>query len=179
MHKREMYKREMHKREMHKREMHKREMHKIVFSSALSESYYRDLQEMLFLNGNQSKVADDIVDKIERYGEPAIRRINNRLQITLKSETPTQTLFVLNRMEQDDELVGTVIYTRESDTLVMLYVAVREDYCTHGNKQDHLLFFRIVSQLRSIGRRIKGVSSIRVLKRANGSRYRHVSLSVT
>jgi hypothetical protein len=81
-------------------------------------------------------------------------------------------------MWRNAELLGTVIYTRESDTLVMLYVAVREDYCSKGNKEDELLFFRIVSQLRSIGSRIKGVSSIRVFKRATNAGDRHVSLSV-
>ncbi|MDH3717785.1 MAG: hypothetical protein OES79_06650, partial [Planctomycetota bacterium] len=85
---------------------------------------------------------------------------------------------VLNHMGRNAELLGTVVYTRESDTLAILYVAVREDYCSNGDKQDEQLFLRIVSQLRSIGRRIKGVSSIRVFKRATNAGDRHVSLSV-
>ena len=152
-------------------------MRQILFSSVLSELYYSDLQELLFLNRNQSKVVDDIVEKIERYGEPSIQKINNKLQIALKSETPTQTLFVLNPLGRDSELLGTVIYTRERDTLVMLYVAVREDYCSGGNAGNELVFFRIVSQLRNIGRRIHGVSSIRIFKRAIKVRKRHKPLS--
>lgn len=153
-------------------------MHNIVFSSALGESYYRDLQELLFLNRNQAKVAGDIVEKIERYGEPSIKKIDDKLQVTLKSGKPTQTLFVLDHTRQNAELLGTVVYTRESDSLVMLYVAVREDYSSKGHKEDELLFLRIVSQLRHIGRRIKGVSSIRVFQRATNVAERRVPLLV-
>jgi len=132
----------------------------VVFSSRLDPSYHEYLQKLLFFNPNQAQVAPEILRAIERYGEPKIAVIDDRLRVALGSSTEVQTLFVLEADQPGARLVGVVVYTREEDTLVVVYVALDEAYAARGMNAQRLLFLRIVDELRSVARRIKGVGSL-------------------
>ena len=145
-------------------------MSEIVFSSMLSRSFYQDLQNLLFFNMNQGKVAADLVRIVERYGAPRIKVVDDRLRVVTDSLTPVQTLFVLDGEGSAARLIGIIVYTREGDTLTVLYCAVLQDYCASRSEAEQPLFLRIVSELCKVGRRIKGVGSITVFLRGTTRR---------
>jgi len=140
-------------------------MRSIVFTSALDLGYRDALERLLFYNGNQKTASNAILVAIERFGSPRIETKGSRLWVTLDSGLEAQSLFVLDPSETGNPLVGIVVYTRDNDTLVILFVAVREDFSSLGTKARELLFFRIVDEVRSVGRRIRGISSITMFLR--------------
>jgi hypothetical protein len=137
----------------------------LVFSSVLSRSFHQELEDLLFFNTNQGKVAADLVRIVERFGAPTIKVIDDRLRVVTDSLTPVQTLFVLDGEGSAARLLGVIVYTREADTLTVLYCAVRQDYSTSRGAGEQPLFLRIVSELCQVGRRIKGVRSVTFLLR--------------
>jgi hypothetical protein len=140
-------------------------MSEIVFSSVLSRSYYQDLQNLLFFNVNQGRIAADLVRMVERYGAPRVQVVHDRLRVVTDSLTPVQTLFVLDGESSAARLIGVIVYTREADTLTALYCAVQHDYCASRGEGEQPLLLRIVSELCKVGRRIKGVRSVTLLLR--------------
>lgn len=142
-------------------------MQSILFTSALDVRYRHALERLLFYNGNQKAASDAILLAIERFGSPRIEAKGNRLWVSLDSGIEAQCLFVLDLSQAGAPLVGVVVYTRDGDTLAILFVAVREDYSIGGARARELLFFRIVDEVRNVGRRIRGISSITMFLRGD------------
>jgi hypothetical protein len=145
-------------------------MSEIVFSSVLDGSYYEDLRKLLFFNPNQERVASHILEAVERYGTPKISKKGDELRVELGSSAGAQCLFVLDSHEPDARLLGVVVYTREGSTLVVVHVAVDEDYSNRGVNADQMLFVRIIAGLRDVARRIKGVDSLTVFAGSAGAK---------
>jgi len=55
-----------------------------------------------------------------------------------------------------------VYFRTEVETILLLHVAVKEQYCSTGNHSNELVALRMISELREIARRLKGVRSILV-----------------
>ncbi len=145
-------------------------MGEIVFSSVLGSSYHEDLRKLLFFNPNQQRVASHILEAVERYGAPRISEKDDKLRVELDSGVEAQSLFVLDSQEPDARLVGVVVYTREGGTLVVVHVAVDEDYSNRGVNADQMLFIRIIAGLRDVARHIKGVDSLTVFAGSAGAK---------
>ena len=141
------------------------EMQSVVFTSTLDLGYRDALERLFFYNGNQNTASDAILLAIERFGSPRIEVIGSRLWVSLDSGLEAQSLFVLDPSQAGEPLVGIVVYTRDNDTLVILFLAVREDFSSRGTRARELLFFRIVDEVRSVARRIRGISSITMFLR--------------
>lgn len=141
-------------------------MRDILFSSILDCEYQESLDKLLFFNGNQDIVSDGVSYAIEHYGVPRVSTVNKRMWVTFDSGVEAQTLYVLEQSGERPELVGVVVYTREDDELVVLFVAVHEDYARHGKKRERMLFLGILAELQEIACHVKGISSIKLfLKR--------------
>lgn len=138
----------------------------VFFTSVLDSRYRRDLDSLLFFNANQQRMSEAILHVLDRWGAPRIASIGDRLRVVLDAVPGVQSLYALVGTEDRSELIGVVVFTRDDDRLVVLYVAVREDYSATGRKAHELLLLRIVDQLRDIGRRISGIES--VLLRTSG-----------
>ena len=97
---------------------------------------------------------------VEHYGIPRVAVVDNRLRVTLDSAVPAQSLFVIEQIESSPQLVGVVVFTREDDTLIVLFIAVCEDRSLRGLKPSEMLYFRMLDEVRRIGRSVKGIESI-------------------
>jgi hypothetical protein len=74
-----------------------------------------------------------------------------------------QVLFAVRRVEAGGVApVGVVVYTREDDALVVLFLAIHEDFTARGPMGDRRLLLRMTDELRAIARRVKGVRSVLV-----------------
>lgn len=61
-----------------------------------------------------------------------------------------------------------MVYMRTNpENIVLLHIAVKEDYSRTGIYGDEMLVLRFMTQLRGIARRIKGICSI-TLKYSSG-----------
>jgi len=137
-------------------------MCKLTFTSVLNGAYHDALERIFYHNEQQQKLADAILKAVERYGVPRITNKNGQLRILFDSGLEPQTLFAMEEGRDGMELVGVIVYTREIDALVVAFIAIREDYTCHEARGDRMLAQRFFDELRGIGRRVKGIKSIRV-----------------
>lgn len=135
-------------------------MAEIVFTSRLGPEHKDELERLLFFNGNQGKVSASVSRIAERYGVPRIQLVDERLWIALDSSVEAQSLFAVRQTRAGPEPVGVVVYTREEDAFVVLFVAVHEHYSARGPMADRRLLLRMTTELRTIARRVKGVRSV-------------------
>jgi hypothetical protein len=134
-------------------------MFDIAFTSTLGPEHKHALERLLFFNDNQAKASEAVLLVTRRYGVPRIQIVSERLRIGLES-AQVQTLFAVRRTGPTVEPVGVVVYTREEDALVVLFVAVHEHYSSRGPKADRRLLMRMTHELKAIARRVKGVGSL-------------------
>lgn len=132
----------------------------IQFTSTLSDAYRVDLERLLFFNENQGVWVNHIMRAVDAVGSPRILCVDNKLRLGFESGIRPQSLFALE--DTTERLVGAVVYNRCREQLDILFVAVHEEYSYGGEKSDALLLLSIVNEIRAIGGRIKGVSSLAV-----------------
>jgi len=138
-------------------------MQEIFFSSVLKTDYYRDLQSLLFFNPQQEKVKFNIIESLEKFGQPEIVVDADFLHVKVGSFRDVQTLFAFDNRNEGEkpELAGVIIYVRvNEENMIVLHIAVREEYSVVGNYCDEMLVMRFITKLRDVGRRIKDVRSI-------------------
>ncbi len=129
-------------------------MAEILFTSILNSSYKDELERQLFFNQNQEKVRSDIVLLIKRYGMAHVRTFDDHLRVILDASPEPQTLFVLQPADDEDQLVGVMVYLREGDTLSLIIAAVYENYAGVP------LLRKMIDELCNIARRVKGIKSV-------------------
>ena len=134
-------------------------MSEISFTSVLGREHKQELERLLFFNGNQAKVSGEVMLIAERYGAPRVQIVAEQLRVGLES-AQAQTLFAVRRTAAGVEPVGVMVYTREEDALVVLFLAVHEHYASRGPKADQRLLMRMTTELRGIARRVKGIASL-------------------
>ncbi len=141
---------------------------RIRFTSVLGLEYREDLEELLFFNPQQRKALTGINHSIAEYGVPNVVETAGRLRISVEGLPESQTLFALDYSEEIPILAGVMVYMRtDPENLVLLHIAVKEDYSRSGIYGDEMLVLRFMTQLRDIARRIKGVRAI-TLKYSSG-----------
>jgi hypothetical protein len=134
-------------------------MSEIAFTSALGREHKDELERLLFFNDNQAKVSEAVVLVTERYGAPRILVESEQLRVGLEAAS-VQTLFAVRRTGATAAPVGVMVYTREADTLVVLFLAVHEHYSSRGPQARHRLLLRMTSELKLIARRVRGISAL-------------------
>ncbi len=133
----------------------------IRFTSILEPAYQEDLEKLLFFNPLQTRAHAGISESIREYGVPNVVTNGERLRIQLDGLPETQSLFALNHRPKKPELVGVMVYARvDIEHIVLLHIAVKEEYSRLGKYGEAMLVPRLLTQLREIGRRIKGVRAI-------------------
>lgn len=134
-------------------------MPEIAFTSLLAREHKDELERLLFFNDNQAKVSEEVVAIAERYGAPRVLVEGEHLRVGLDAAA-VQTLFAVRHAGPLAEPVGVMVYTRDDDALVVLFLAVHEDYASRGPRADQRLLLRMTGELRAIGRRVKGIASL-------------------
>ena len=137
------------------------------FTSILKPNYSKELEQLMFFNPGQQTALSAIVDSIEMYGEPIVYNDGERLRLKVKKLGEVQTLFALD----GNILAGVLLYSRVSlERLVVIHIAVDEDYSSQGKFAKKILVMRMSQQLRESARRIKGIETIRMMYGVNRTR---------
>jgi hypothetical protein len=137
------------------------------FTSILKPDYSKELEQLMFFNPGQQTALSAIVDSIEMYGEPIIYNDGERLRLKVKKFDEVQILFALD----GNILAGVLLYSRVSiERLVVIHIAVDEDYSSQGKFAKKILVMRMSQQLRESARRIKGIETIRMMYGVNRTR---------
>ena len=141
---------------------------RIGFTSVLGSEYLEDLEKLLFFNPQQNKALTGISESIADFGMPNIRIEQDRLRISIENLPGAQTVFAMEDAPDNPLLVGVMIYSRtDLENIVLLHIAVREEYSRFGARAYAALVSKMMGQLRSIAKKLNGVRSIQ-LKYAKG-----------
>jgi len=133
----------------------------IEFASRVQRHKRHALEQMLFFNGCQDRVARDIVDVIDKYGPPEIYDDGEGLRVRVASLPDVQCLFAIERASQRP--IGIAVYMRaDLEHVTVLHLGVAEDYCAGGPNESMNLPLRLVREVRRTSRRIKGVRRLEV-----------------
>ena len=137
------------------------------YTSILKPEYRQELEQLLFFNSAQHAVHSAIVDSIEMFGEPFVDNDGGRLRVNVKKLDEVQTLFAFD----GDKLAGILVYSRVShERIVVIHIAVHEEYSSSGQFAHKKLVLRMSQQLRKCARSIKGVKFIRMMYGNNRTR---------
>jgi hypothetical protein len=133
-----------------------------LLTSTLDAARGAELEQVLFYNRNQHRISPGAMLAVERYGTPRISLRDGRLWVTFDSGVEAQSLFVLEGPDAESRLVAAIVYTREADTLAVLFLAVHEDYAQNGAGQAERLFPSLLEELLRIAHHVKGIAKIKL-----------------
>jgi hypothetical protein len=146
-------------------------MTELFFSSILKDTYYGELENLLFFNVHQQAFRSGIIQSVEIYGTPTILRDGDRLRIKVGELSVVQSLFALESDRPDAKLLGIVIYFRESvEQLTILHMAIQAEYAGAGSQSEQLLALRLLQTVRDSAAQIKGIQSLVLLYGPSRSR---------
>ncbi len=128
-----------------------------AFSSSLPLEHRDQAERMLFFNLQQEKMKEGIRAVAKKYGHPKLVEDGERLRLQVTSNVETQTLFVTTHGLGP---VGAIIFTREENALVALYMAVHEDFSASGSRAGDKLIVHLLREFESIARRVKGIEQL-------------------
>lgn len=130
-----------------------------AFSSSLPLEHREEAERILFFNLQQEKMKQGIRAVSKTYGLPklVVSEDDARLRMATAKGLDVQTLFVSARGVGADRPVGAIVFTREENALVALYMAVHEDFSSTGKFAGEKLMIRMLKELESIARRVRGV----------------------
>jgi hypothetical protein len=135
----------------------------LVFSSRLPSDLRDELESLMFFHPEQNQHMSSINASIASYGFPKIIDDGGNLRIGI-GELEVQTLYAFVDRGKKQDLAGVLVYTRvHDDTLVLLHMAVRPEFCYSIGYKNELVLARILAQLRAIARRIKGIKKVSIL----------------
>jgi hypothetical protein len=141
---------------------------RIGFCSSLGSAYLEDLEKLLFFNPLQGQALPGIHQSIREYGVPSIFIDGDKLRIRIENLPGAQSIFAVEDATDRPLLAGVMVYSRvDVETIVLLHIAVREEFSRFGNRAEVGLVGKMMAQLRTIARSLKGVNSIH-LKYAKG-----------
>ncbi len=140
------------------------QVQRFFFSSVLPIAYRDELERIVFFNPEQERVTEAIIDSVHRYGVPLIVEEDGTLRFRVPAFGPVQTLYALDRAEQPAGLAGVIMYVREPhDTMLVLHLAVHEDYVAAGAQGEAWITPRLLATVRSVCQRIRGITCMRLL----------------
>ncbi len=141
----------------------------IRITSVLPLAQRDELERITFFNPQQSRVTEPLLQSVHRYGVPKIVEDGPNLRFTVRDFGQVQSLYALDDPDRDerdsaDRLVGVVLFVREpQDSLLVLHLAVHEDYTAHGPWAVMWITPRLMSAVRALALRIRGVRWVRFL----------------
>ena len=131
-----------------------------AFSSSLPIEHREEAERILFFNLQQEKMEEGIRVVSKIYGLPKLVVEDDRLHMRVSKDIAVQTLFVTARGQGSDKPVGAIVFTREENALVAPYMAVHEDYSATGQFAGEKLMIKMLKELESIARRVRGVEAL-------------------
>jgi hypothetical protein len=135
----------------------------LVFSSSLKSDQRDELESLMFFHPEQGQHTSSINASIRSYGFPKVIDEAGALRIGIEG-LEVQTLYAFVDRGAAKDLAGVLVYTRvHDDTLVLLHMAVRPEFCYSIGYKNELVLVRILTQLRAIAKRIRGIKKLSIL----------------
>lgn len=135
----------------------------LVFSSTLNADQRDELEALMFFHPEQGQHSSGINASVLSYGFPKVINEGGNLRIGIDGRE-VQTLYAFVDRGAAKDLAGVLVYTRvHDDTLVLLHMAVRPEFCYSIGYKNELVLVRILTQLRAIARRIRGIKKLSIL----------------
>lgn len=133
-----------------------------IFVTSMLKIECRDqLEQIMFFNPQQGGIRSDIIEVIDKYGLPEIVMEGYCLRIHVGEFSDVQTLFAFDSMAKDAMLIGVIVFVRaDTETILVLHIAVREDYSITGEHPQDMLAMDLIIKLREAASRIKGVKRL-------------------
>lgn len=136
----------------------------IRISSVLQLSQRDELERITFFNPQQDRVTEPLLQSVHRYGVPKIVEDGPNLRFTVRDFGQVQSLYALDDRDGGSRLVGVVLFVREThDSLLVLHLAVHEDYTAHGRWAGMWMTPRLMAAVRALALRISGICWVRFL----------------
>lgn len=146
------------------RSSNERHVRSLFFSSLLPIAYRDELERIVFFNPEQGRVTESIIDSVHRYGVPLIVEESGTLRFRVPAFGQVQTLYAMDLAEQPPCLAGVVMFLREPrDTILVLHLAVHEDYVAAGLHGEAWATPRLLAAVRNACQRIRGITRMRLL----------------
>ena len=134
----------------------------LKFSSTLPVDRRDELEALMFFHPQQGEHESSINASILSYGFPKIIQEGDYLRIGIEGKE-VQTLYAFVHRGKLEDLAGVIVYTRTSpDTLALLHMAVKPEYSYADGYKNELVLVRMLAQIRSIAKRIKGVKKLSI-----------------
>jgi hypothetical protein len=128
----------------------------IVFASHVAANQRGSLEALVYFNSCQNRVADGIVDAVERFGPLEIHRDGDRLRVCVGGLAEAQSLFAIEA--SSGRPVGIAIYSRpDLQHITVVHLGVAAEFASGGIRAREQLLLRLLRELRRSSRRIKGV----------------------
>ena len=130
----------------------------------LTTAYRDELERIVFFNPEQERVTTSLLDSVKRYGVPRIVEDGTLLRFRIPAFGSIQSLYAFDEGELPARLVGVVMFVRETpDTMLLLHLAVHEDYTGAGDRADAWVTPRLMAAVRSACRQTRGITTLRML----------------
>jgi hypothetical protein len=134
----------------------------VTFASRIAAEHRQTLEQLLFFNACQGRVAQGIVDAIDQYGPPEIQAEGEWLRVRVAGLQDVQSLFALDGVT--GEPIGIAVYMRaDLEHVTVLHIGIAEAYCAGGEREEWNLLLRLMQEIRRSSRRLKGVRRLKVL----------------
>ena len=138
-------------------------MSDLVLTSGLSADYYEALEKLLFFNSEQSHVLVQIEQAVAEFGMPKIVNDGGWLRIRLAQLDEAQSLYILQPVTPRPVLIGLLVYYRRSvSEMVVIHMALDEDYLAETGQTGDAVLVEIFQQFRDQLKRIRGVDTLGV-----------------
>jgi hypothetical protein len=150
----------------------------IVFTSHVAQLHRGSLEMLVYFNAGQSRVADGIVDAVERFGPLEIIAEGEHLRIRVNGLSEAQSLFAVEAAT--GRPLGVAVFARpDFQHMIVVHLGIAAEFASGGKRAHEQLLLRLLRELRRNSRRIKGVQSFELLYLAgrgrNGSRHREAA----
>lgn len=133
----------------------------VSFTSRVAAEHRATLEQLLFFNACQDRVASGIVDAIDKFGPPEIQGDGGWLRVKVPGLPDVQSLFVVE--QATGRPVGVAVYTRaDLEHVTVLHVGLAEEYCAGGERERANLLLRLMKEIRRSSKRVKGVRRLSV-----------------
>lgn len=130
------------------------------FTSAITSEHLPELERLLFFNPQQNRYCDEIMQVIEVMGVPKIVKDHNVLRVYVDDQRETHTIFALTPPPAE-KLVGVILFSRPAtDQIMILHIAVDQEYSFHGSHADALLTFQLIEAVQRLAAKVKGVTRV-------------------
>jgi hypothetical protein len=136
---------------------------KLYFTSSLNVNKKDELDDLLFFNEKQSGVVEKILRSIEEYGLPRTIVENNKIRVIVGENRYVQNLFLIREKDGKDDLIGAVIYIRDSDTnATVLHISIKPDQTMNSGKSKQIIALKMIEELKLNLSKIKGVKTLTI-----------------